>query len=340
MSLELRAVEIHFAQIARAVPFRLIVEVARRRVAALAAGAHGFGAHRLAEFDDGHEAVAAGSVPFLRPLVRTRAERGQRSPHGGRKAHRNARPGVAERMRDVGAQPLKAIDLAPRRFPASEVSREFVRRRRERLQQLFSRRFAGDVIRRCQAPASHSALNVFGPEHGERSRNGRHRPAQIPRAQQRNLFRRFRLERIGRGRLVPRFDQRGNRFLEPGQITVVSRRDQRIEREIFFALQHSDRVMPARRFNARINIGRIIALLPAARARRLPRPVVGVVEPAARRIQQVRRLVHRQQAAPIGRRIAAIHRLCPIEFGIALRNKVAVKISDGAVGVGVDRVVR
>ena len=76
VTLELRAVEIHIPQFARTVTFRLIIEVGRRRIATLSAGSHGFGSHRLAEFNDGYEAVAAGPVNPLRPLVRVRAERG------------------------------------------------------------------------------------------------------------------------------------------------------------------------------------------------------------------------------------------------------------------------
>ena len=42
---------------------------------------------------------------------------------------------------------------------------------------------------------------------------------------------------------------------------------------------------------------------------------------------------------PIGCRIAAIDRLGPIELWIAPRNEVAVKVSNVAVSVGIDRVV-
>src|SRR6266511_2184634 len=90
VTLELRAVEIHVPQSARAVAFRLIIEVGRRRIAARSAGGHGFGSHALAEPADGHEAVAAGPVNLLRPLIWTRAARGKRSPAPGRKADLNA----------------------------------------------------------------------------------------------------------------------------------------------------------------------------------------------------------------------------------------------------------
>jgi len=45
MALELRAEEVDFAQVARAVPFGLIVEVRRCRMAAFASSRHGPGAH-------------------------------------------------------------------------------------------------------------------------------------------------------------------------------------------------------------------------------------------------------------------------------------------------------
>ncbi len=43
---------------------------------------------------------------------------------------------------------------------------------------------------------------------------------------------------------------------------------------------------------------------------------------------------------PVRRRIAAVHRFGPVEFWIALGNKVAVEIPDVAVGIRIDRVVR
>src|SRR5262245_40914613 len=53
VTLELRPVEVHVAQITRRVPFCLIVEVRRRRIAALAARGHRARPHAIAEFHDG-----------------------------------------------------------------------------------------------------------------------------------------------------------------------------------------------------------------------------------------------------------------------------------------------
>src|ERR1051325_1252907 len=159
--LELRTVEIDLSQITRAVAFRLVIEVRRRRVAALPTGGHGSGPHRLAELDDGDEAVAAGAVNPLRARVRAGAERGQRAPRGGGEAYGNARPGVGEGVNDVVGQALEAVDLAPGRLPGSEVGRELVRRRGGRLEELVRRRFVGDIVSGGQSHAPDLTLNIF-----------------------------------------------------------------------------------------------------------------------------------------------------------------------------------
>src|SRR5436309_2377487 len=74
--LELRWVVVHLAKIAGGVPLRLIVEVLRLHVAALAARRHRARVHAvLPELNDRHEAVPAGAVPLLRVRVGARAER-------------------------------------------------------------------------------------------------------------------------------------------------------------------------------------------------------------------------------------------------------------------------
>ena len=62
VTLQLCPVEINLSEIARAVAFRLVIEMRRRRVAAFSAGGHGFGAHGLAKLNDGDKAVAARAV--------------------------------------------------------------------------------------------------------------------------------------------------------------------------------------------------------------------------------------------------------------------------------------
>src|SRR5690349_2963184 len=99
--LQLLRVEIHLAQVAGGVALRLIVEVLRLRIAALAAGRHGARADAvLAELDDGDEAVAARPVHPLRARIRPGAERRQRSPRRRGEADRNARLAVVELLDD------------------------------------------------------------------------------------------------------------------------------------------------------------------------------------------------------------------------------------------------
>src|SRR2546423_8346313 len=65
VSFELRRIKVHVPEISRAVSQRLVVEMRRRRIAALATRGDSPRAHAVAEFDAGTEAVAAGAVPFL-----------------------------------------------------------------------------------------------------------------------------------------------------------------------------------------------------------------------------------------------------------------------------------
>src|ERR1035438_5482207 len=100
VSLELLAVEVDLAQFAGAIAFRLIVEVRRRRMAALAAGRHRPGTHAFAEFDHGDEAVAAGAIPLFGARVGARGERSQRSPLPVGEADGDAGPRVVEWLDD------------------------------------------------------------------------------------------------------------------------------------------------------------------------------------------------------------------------------------------------
>src|SRR3954470_18160500 len=133
---QLLRIEVDVAQAPRAVALRLILEVLRLRIAALAAGRHRLRAHLVAELDDRDEAVAGVAVHLLRVLVAARAERSERAPARRREADRDARSLVAERLDDVAGQALEAVDLAPRRIPLAEVGGELVRRGGERVQLL------------------------------------------------------------------------------------------------------------------------------------------------------------------------------------------------------------
>src|SRR6185369_15096901 len=135
-------------------------------------------------------------------------------------------------------------------------------------------------------------------------------------------------ERIGCRCPVPGFNKGGDRLLEPWKITVIGRHNQRVECEIFSVLQNSDCMQAARRLNSRINISRIVGFLGAGWTSRRPGPVVAVIEPAARRIQQFWRLIYREQALPFGCRITAFYRPGPVKFWIALWNKVPMEIGN------------
>src|SRR5689334_9236955 len=118
---QLVAIEVHVAEIAGAVAHGLTVEVRRRWIAVLAAGGDRFRADAIAEFHDGHEAVPAGAVHFLRAAVGARAERGQGSPARRREGDRYARRGVVERLHDVTGEALEPVDVAPGRVPPAEI---------------------------------------------------------------------------------------------------------------------------------------------------------------------------------------------------------------------------
>src|ERR1700682_635324 len=89
VSLELRRIEVHVAEIAGAVSLRLVVEMGRGGVATLAARGDCPRPHAIPELDHRDEAVAAGAVPLLRcSRIRVRGKRCQRSPPRRRKRNR------------------------------------------------------------------------------------------------------------------------------------------------------------------------------------------------------------------------------------------------------------
>ena len=65
VTLKLRWIKIHFAQIAGRVSFCLIVEVLRSGISAFSSGSHRDFAHLWAKLNHGNEAVAAGAVDLL-----------------------------------------------------------------------------------------------------------------------------------------------------------------------------------------------------------------------------------------------------------------------------------
>ena len=102
-----------------------------------------------------------------------------------------------------------------------------------------------------------------------------------------------------------------------------------------------DGVHAARVLAAGIDIRRKCLLTRAvAGTGRRERIVVGVVDPAVLRIDDVGRFIEGQHAVPFGRRVAAVNRLGPVKLRIALRNEVRVEVGDVAAGIRVERVVR
>src|SRR5690348_18035316 len=108
----------------------------RRRITALAAAGHRARANRFAKIDHCDEAVAARAVPFFRVRIRPRRKRSERTPQRRSEFHGNAGLGVVEMRFDIVIESLKAVDLAPRRFPRAEIRSKPVRRIGERLQKL------------------------------------------------------------------------------------------------------------------------------------------------------------------------------------------------------------
>lgn len=76
------------------------------------------------------------------------------------------------------------------------------------------------------------------------------------------------------------------------------------------------------------------------RSRRAVGPVVGVLYPTDRWVEDIRGLVDRVGLAPVVGRRAAVDGPGPVEIGATLRHEVRVPIGDVAVGVGEDGVVR
>src|SRR3569623_2551748 len=98
------------------------------------------------ELDDGGEAVAAGAVIAFRARPAMRAERCQRAPARRHERHRDTRLGVIERLHDRAVIALEAVDLAPRRAPAAEITLQAVGGFDQRLQAGLCAGLAGHVV--------------------------------------------------------------------------------------------------------------------------------------------------------------------------------------------------
>src|SRR6185503_5916914 len=108
VSLELIAIEVDIAEVARRIAIGLIVEMLRSGHAVQAACRDGPGLHLIAKLDDRDEAVAAGAVPLLGSRIRARAERCERTVGRRCEHHRRARLAVVELLHDGAVVALEA----------------------------------------------------------------------------------------------------------------------------------------------------------------------------------------------------------------------------------------
>src|ERR1700719_2199378 len=109
-------------------------------------------------------------------------------------------------------------------------------------------------------------------------------------------------------------------------MAVVAGGDQAIQGDIVDVLQNLDGM----------NAARILALDPHVRWKVLAlrtggagcreRPVVGVLDPPAARVEQRDRLFDRMRTVPLDRGIAAVHRPSKIEFRVAPGNEISMEV--------------
>nr|GEU28199.1 hypothetical protein [Tanacetum cinerariifolium] len=316
----------------------------RRRVAALAAHQDAARLDAGAELHHRHEAVAAFAVEAFGRLFRRHAIGGQRAPVGRRIRHRQAGLAVIERLHQVARQALETVDLAPRRLPGAEVGRQFIRCPRQPFEPLARRQRRLDIVEHQYFPllgrGAIDGRQVLGPVDGQRRGRGRERIAQVPAAQRGYLGRQRRLERVVGGQRVVRREQRRQQRLERGQLGVVGSGDQAVHRKIFFVFHHPHGMDAARVFRIHRHIGRVVAGLGTVGTGCGVRPVVGVVDPAAVRVEQRDGFLDFMQPAPLGGGIAAVDRMSEIDGRIAARDEIAVEVGDVAVGIRVHGVVR
>ena len=110
--------------------------------------------------------------------------------------------------------------------------------------------------------------HLLAPEHRQRSRHRSPRPIADPtRARAPICAATFAFSGSPLRQPVPRLDQRRQRLIEPRQITVIRRRNQRVQREVLLRAQHPHRMQPARDSPSRLHIHRKIFLLRTALAR-------------------------------------------------------------------------
>ena len=248
--------------------------------------------------------------------------------------------------RDVVVDPLEPIYVAPRRFPGSEIAGEGIHRSAEGFEEVGRRAprrrdILHDRYACCARVATEPSRHALAPVDRQRRRYRLGAPPIVPAPERGDRLGELRLQCVGRRCLIVRREERRNHALERGEIAVERCGRELATRPIALPRQHAQRmVAPRGLLRAGLDVARIV-LAPGTRscARRRPGPVVRIVDKAARGIHNVRRLVERQDPAVRGARIAGVHRLCPVERGIAARDVVRVEVRDVAGGIGKQGVV-
>src|SRR5450755_3013667 len=98
------------------------------------------------ELDRRDKAIAHRPINFLRLARIGGVERRQRSPRGGREAHRQAGLVVIDRLNDVVGQSLKAVDITPWRSPAAEVALQLCNCRGQAVEALGWSQMADQIV--------------------------------------------------------------------------------------------------------------------------------------------------------------------------------------------------
>ena len=246
--------------------------------------------------------------------------------------------GIVERLDDRAVIALIAVDLAPGHGDAAEIGSQSIDRLAQCRQLLRVGRAGGHIVHGRQARflggRSHRLPQRLAPEDRERGLGRGQTPFIVPAAQA--------LHRIGQrriGRPVLGRDQARNQPGEAGQIGIIGSADQAIEGEMRIGRQHDLGMGTARILAGLVHVAGKGLALRAVRAGRRPGPVIGVHRPAALGVYRLGQAGQVMQAAPVGRRIAAVHGLRIIEAIVADRHELRVEISDLALVVGQQRVV-
>ena len=239
---------------------------------------------------------------------------------------------------------LEPVDLSPGRFPGPKVRCQPIDRFAQGLQPLRRRRMDGHVVIDRVVILLGQGRDLrpqrLTPEHRQRRRDRVRRPPIVPGAQHIDGFRELQFQGIaGVGRVVG-LDQSRYQPRKGGQVGIIGGVDQRLEGEILAGAQDTDRMGCAGVFSGLVHVSREICGLERARARGGPGRVVAVVDPSARRVDDVRGLFEGDEPVPICRRVRSIDRLGVVEAIVALGHELRQQEGGFALRIGEQGVVR